>query len=162
MRSRQMVEGALALFSLCAMPGFAGSQASATHACASFEDSTARLACYDRAFGAPLKTTSKPAESQIEEQFGFNPVQVQKQQQAVATDAAPVDEKIMATIKRVGKQPTGEFIATLDNDQVWVQRESNSRAVLAVGESVTIRKAALGSYFLITADGVATRVRRQK
>ena len=69
-------------------------------------------------------------------------------------------DSITATVTEVGKQPRGQFIVTLDNGHVWVQSETNSRARLAVGDTVTIKKGALASYLLVTPGKVATRVKR--
>ena len=47
----------------------------------------------------------------------------------------------------------------LANGQVWVQSEANQNGYLRDGSSVTIKRAALGSYKLVS-DTVSTRVRR--
>ena len=66
--------------------------------------------------------------------------------------------EMMGTVKEALKGT--QFIVTLDNGHVWVQSETNSRARLAVGDTVTIKKGALASYLLITPSKVATRVKR--
>lgn len=135
-----------------------------SHPCAAISEDTARLACYDRSFGAAANepvTSEKPATTPPpKKDFGFTPEQM-RGEQPDRPKAAPVTS-VAATIARLEKQPTGKFVATLDNDQVWVQRETNSLARVKVGDQVTLRKASLGSYFLVTPDGVATRVRRLK
>jgi hypothetical protein len=53
-------------------------------------------------------------------------------------------------------------VVTLENGQVWTQIQVDVRARIAVGDTVTIKKAALGSHMLVTASRYATRVRRVK
>ncbi|MBB5880008.1 hypothetical protein GGR74_001156 [Xanthomonas arboricola] len=57
-------------------------------------------------------------------------------------------------------QPDGTRIVSLDSRQRWALTEATSRGPLAEGEVVVIRKAAMGSYMLVTAAGVALRARR--
>lgn len=71
-------------------------------------------------------------------------------------------ESITEKVTSVGHRPTGELVVTLANGQVWVQIESGSRAQVGVGQTVTIKKASLGSYLLVPPNRVATRVRRVK
>ena len=54
----------------------------------------------------------------------------------------------------------GKFVATLANGQMWAQTELNSRIEVRVGDTVRIRRGALGSYLLSNDAGMATRVRR--
>jgi hypothetical protein len=71
-------------------------------------------------------------------------------------------ESISGTVAKVGRQPAGELIVTLESGQVWTQVQVDTRARIAAGDTVTIKKAALGSYLLVTAGRYATRVRRVK
>jgi hypothetical protein len=73
-----------------------------------------------------------------------------------------IPHRITARVRQVGQQRDGRFVVTLDNDQVWLQSETMSRARVAVDDEVTIREASLGSFLLVTTDDVATRVRRVK
>lgn len=75
-----------------------------------------------------------------------------------AAKAAP--QRITARIRHVERQRDGRFVVTLDNEQVWLQTETMSRARVAVDDDITIREASLGSFLLVTASEVATRVRR--
>jgi hypothetical protein len=54
------------------------------------------------------------------------------------------------------------MVVTLADGQVWAQLDPDTRAKLKVGDTVTIRRAALGSYLLVTPSGMATRVKRLK
>lgn len=159
------------------------------HACASIADDQRRLACYDEAFGQPVSvvpTVAAPAVASSAAVAGSGTPAVASaaavssaattgavdpqadfglsEQAKVARDPEKAKltnpDSITATVTEVGKRPRGEFIVTLDNGHVWMQSETNSRARLAVGDTVTIKKGALASYLLITPSKVATRVKR--
>jgi hypothetical protein len=76
--------------------------------------------------------------------------------------ASTAPQRITARVSQVERQRDGRFVVTLDNAQVWQQSETMSRARVAVDDEVTIREASLGSFLLLTANEVATRVRRVK
>jgi hypothetical protein len=118
----------------------------AQHPCAQVRDDTDRLACYDSAFGKP----AKPAPAA--EQFG------RPAKPAPAAAAAPAS--VTAAVTALDRLRDGKFVVTLDNSQVWSQSEINSQALVAIGDTVTVRRAALGSYLLVTKAGIATRVKR--
>ena len=117
------------------------------HACASITDDGARLACYDREFGSPyLPSNGAPPDGQP------------------ATRSAPADVKkefsFSAFVTGIERRRDGMFVVTLDNAQAWSQTEINTRIEIRAGDSVRIRRGALGSYLLSTGEGLATRVKR--
>ena len=71
----------------------------------------------------------------------------------------PDTASIESTVTLVSTRRTGEFVYTLANGQVWVQSEANQNGYLRDGTGVTIKRAALGSYKLVSGT-VSTRVRR--
>jgi hypothetical protein len=71
-------------------------------------------------------------------------------------------DSIIVTIKSIGRRATGEQVFQTADDQTWVEVEPTSRVRVEPGETVTIRKAALGSYLLVTSGRVGTKVRRVK
>ena len=66
------------------------------------------------------------------------------------------------SIKSLDWRRDGKFVVTLDNTQVWAQSEFNSQADVQVGDAITVRRGALGSYLLVTKAGLGTRVMRVK
>ena len=56
--------------------------------------------------------------------------------------------------------PRGEWIFTLDNQQVWDQTEAELSKRFEVGETVHIEHGAMGSLWLAADKGRKTRVRR--
>jgi hypothetical protein len=69
---------------------------------------------------------------------------------------------IPATVVQLSVRSNGRFIVTLDNGTIWSQSQNKSDVRIAVGDSVTLKKATLGSYLLVTRDGVSTRVKRDR
>ena len=94
-----------------------------------------------------------------ERDFGLT--EAQKQQRVPEEAPKPPQEtaSIETTVTIVSTRRTGEFVYALANGQVWVQSEANQNGYLRDGSSVTIKRAALGSYKLVS-DTVSTRVRR--
>jgi hypothetical protein len=101
------------------------------------------------AAAAPLPTQ--------EEQFGLAPEQVKKKAEPPAVPVGP--ESIESVLRELTRRRTGELIYTLENGQRWIQVEADTEGKLAPGAVVTIRKASMGSYKLVSGS-VATRVRR--
>lgn len=164
---------ALMLASLA--PLVAGAESDATPAaaqCVSIEDSAARLACYDRAFGRSSETgAAAPAiaegtaaavstdAARAVDEFGLSDAAKRKRDPEKAKETMP--ESISSTVTRVAFRPTGEVVVTLENEQVWEQAEIvTTKPRVKVGDAVTIRKAALGSYTLLTPGRTVIRVRR--
>ena len=149
-----------------------------THRCASVGDDSARLRCYDAAFGkpsgegasgarsavpaatvttAPASVPSTPDTSvKAREEFGLSEAEkrTRRQEPEARTDS------ITGQVAQLGRRPTGELVVSLADGQVWTQIESDTRARVKVGDTVTIRKASLGSYLLVGPDRIAIRVHR--
>lgn len=131
------------------------------HPCAGIDESEARLACYDEAFGRPAgvpDTDRRTDPEKAREEFGLSEAQLQTKDPKRARDKGP--DSIEAIVARLAYQPGGERVVWLDNRQIWLQTEVTIRGTLTKGDKVRIRKAALGSHMLVTPDGVALRVRR--
>jgi hypothetical protein len=142
------------------------------HPCATIVDDSARLACYDEAFGRPAGAGSaKPAvpaaaaavdpSAKAREDFGLS--EAAKEAREPSQDRPVVPTSVTGKVVELTRSAvTGEATVTLDNGQVWTEVEAYSGVVLRKGDVVTIRKASLGSFLLVTPRNVATRVRRLK
>jgi hypothetical protein len=132
----------------------------ARHPCANEADPATRLACYDRAFGAPAEVPAAkpaaPAPAAKPEDFGYT----DKQRARNASGDSAATTSITAVATKIEKLRNGYLAVHLDNGQVWTQTELKSNALIAVGDSISIRRAALGSYLLTTKAGIGTKVRR--
>lgn len=95
-----------------------------------------------------------------QDEFGLTEAAKRARDPEKAKEEMP--ESITEKVTSVGHRPTGELVVTLANGQVWLQIESGSRAKVGAGQTVTIKKASLGSYLMVAPDRIATRVRRIK
>lgn len=132
------------------------------HPCAAVREDADRLACYDSAFGRPGAADPRPADAEpaamANRDFGFSEAEKRVRYPDSARDKEL--DQIEATVVSISFRSTGSAVVTLDNGQVWEQAETLTSARLRAGDNVTIRKAALGSYRLLTPGKVAMRVRR--
>jgi hypothetical protein len=155
-----------------------------THPCAAVDDPAERLACYDETFprpGAvagveqkvggpvaeptevpqPREIPAAPAAAEgpeLVEEFGLTEAQLQARDPERPRE--PRVDRIEATVVGIRHRASGERLVTLDNGQVWLQTEITVRGHLAEGDQVVIRRAAFGSFQLVTPGRVALRVRR--
>jgi predicted Zn-dependent protease len=146
-----------ALFSCSAL------SAADSHPCGFEADPQSRLACYDRAFppqgnaAVPMPSPEAVLEKQRDE-FGLPEAEVVKRD---PERARPADlGGIEAAVARVSISPQGARVVYLDNGQAWRFLDVTTRGPLAVGDRVQIRRAAMGSFQLVTPGRVALRVRR--
>ena len=93
-------------------------------------------------------------------EFGLTEAAKQAKDPAKAAEAAAAPTSVTAKVLSVQFRKYGEFVVTLDNAQVWEQNEPMPSAIVRVGDTVTVKKAVLGSYTLVTAARVATKVHR--
>jgi hypothetical protein len=118
--------------------------------CAGEADQAKRLACFDA-----LAATVPKVEA---DQFGLTA--------DIAHKRDPVGEHLAAEAVLPGKivalrqGAQGGLVFTLDNQQVWIQAEVNSRIQFAVGDVVHIEHGAMGSLWLAADKGRKTRVKR--
>ena len=118
--------------------------------CAGESDQAKRLACFDA-----LVATLQKVEA---DQFGLT-VDIARKRDPVGerqADDAVLPGKILAL--RQGRR--GEWIFTLDNQQVWDQTEAEPSKRFEVGEAVHIEHGAMGSLWLAADKGRKTRVKR--
>lgn len=133
------------------------------HACAAVADPGERLACYDRAFPPAAGARSGVGDLQARrkeavENFGLNPRQLFERQPDELREVEP--DRIQGVVSGILERETGERVVTLEGGQSWLLTEVTSRDRLGKGDQVTIRKAALGSYVLLTPTRVPLRARR--
>jgi ABC-type enterochelin transport system ATPase subunit len=69
---------------------------------------------------------------------------------------------LVSTVSEITTQPHGERVIALENGQVWMQKSLENVIRIKVGDQVTIRRAALGSFMLSPPSGQSIRVTRVK
>lgn len=138
------------------------------YACSAIEDAQARLACYDGAVGqlraaegaGQIVAVDRLRAEELErEAFGFSLPSLPRL--FSRSESTPELETTHLEIARVSRRPDGYVTVTMTNGQVWSQIDGRAPRTIREGASVTIRRAAFGS-FLLAADagGAAIRVRR--
>lgn len=138
-------------------------------ACTREQDDTRRLACFDNAAataqaaaekGAAEKTAAGKVDAT--ETFGVQGSELARQRDdAVAEQGGAPSQRLTAKVTGIDKRPRGELVFTLDNGQVWAQKEVGAYLPIKVGDSITILAGSLGSFRLVVANRVTavTRVR---
>jgi hypothetical protein len=141
--------------------------------CIGISSSADRLACYDKLAGrvsapkaaavtaapAPAATVAAapaPAAAPTAEDFGLSPVQ-----KAASSSSPPEIKSVSAKVAGFGHSPSRRTQVTLDNGQVW-EYQDDPDSLLSIGDSVTIKHAALGSFILLTPTKLSHRVSRVK
>ena len=124
-------------------------------ACAREQDDARRLACFDRA-AVPKVEAPKADASHA---FGVHGSELARNRDDSATRPEPPPKRISATVTAIDKRARGELVVTLDNGQVWAQKEAGAYFPLKAGDSVAILAGTLGSFRLI-AGNRATAVTR--
>lgn len=142
--------------------------------CAGIENNEARLACYDNAVGR-LRTAEtegrivavdrQQVETLQRESFGFRLPTLASMLPGFRDDEDADEEftELQMQVTRIAQRAYGRSAFIMANGQIWVQTESQSARNVRVGDTVTIRRAAMGSFMLSPArSGAALRVRREE
>jgi hypothetical protein len=138
--------------------------------CAAVQDATQRLACYDAAVGRLREAETEgrivavdreQVETLERESFGFSiPSLASLIPRLGRQGGEPSIERIETQVERIfGGVARYSFV--LANGQTWTQVDPQDVRNVRPGDPVTIRRGALGSYFMTTPrGGAAHRVRR--
>jgi hypothetical protein len=124
--------------------------AAALRRCAGETDEARRLACFDA-----LAATLGKVEA---DQFGLTADIARKRDPAGERQAD--DAVLPGKIVALHQAAQGQFIFTLDNQQVWMQMEAQPNKPFAVGDVVHIEHGAMGSLWLAASKARKTRVKR--
>ncbi|MDR7194737.1 hypothetical protein [Luteimonas terrae] len=127
------------------------------HPCAVTPDPAKRLACYDTAFPPPPTVREATAAQAIQE-FGLatpppplrNPGQPERE-----ADPDRIDARVAEVVHGSG----GRRTVVLENGQRWTV-QAGTIGPMSPGDTVQLRKGALGAYLLRTQAGVSLRARR--
>jgi hypothetical protein len=139
---------------------------SAFMACASEQEDAKRLACFDAAVArarsqpAPAAVPAAAAATPVltkEEKFGLRG-DLKEEKVKQAPELAEL-ESLSGKATKVAAKPHGQLIVTLDNGQTWTEIQANSGLRVKVGDQVTVKAGALGSYSLV-ANGRSSKVTR--
>jgi len=121
--------------------------------CAGINDDSARLTCYDDLAGRPRSHAPKGAAD-----FGVTEELKRRRDPEAWSAARP--ESITRTVKSVGRNASDRLVVTMEDGQVWLQIETKSHVPVRPGDVVVIKRAAMGTFMMLTPGSVSTRVRR--
>jgi hypothetical protein len=146
---------ALLLTAIASWRALAGSSGlpDALQACTLERDDSKRLACYDREVA---HLAAKPDKS-----FGLSPQQQTKLEPPEARDK-PKPQTLSSTVSAVSQRADGRNVVTLANGQVWLQGEAWTAMPVSVGDTISIKPGALGSFKLYAPSGIAIWVTRAR
>lgn len=134
--------------------------------CRAITDDAERLACFDSAVGR-LETAQASEElvvvsrEQVEEtRRGLFGLTLPKIKLFGGGDENEVKE-LSSTVASFARTPRGGWVVTLDDGAVWAQTDNTYVGTPKVGESIVIKKAALGSFMAKIDGGRAFRIERR-
>jgi hypothetical protein len=133
-----------------ALPAATANLDDALRRCAQQADSSARLACFDG-----IVATLPQIQA---DRFGMT-ADVKRQRDPEAIQHAR-SENLNGKIAALSRGSRGEFIFTLDNQQVWHQVEPRANIEFQVGENVRIEHGAMSSLWLVADKHRKIRVKR--
>jgi len=171
------VAAPLALAQARELPSTPG-QLAEVYRCAELAEDAGRLACYDAAIGR-LKQAEQTGEFRAidragvadvrREAFGFalpNLARILpfgRSGDEADTAIQEAAERQTFEVARVIERAHGYHAFVMTNGQVWAQVEAESARPMRPGTSVTVRRASLGSYMMVSErGGGAQRVRREQ
>jgi hypothetical protein len=130
--------------------------------CAGIDEQLKRLACYDQVVERPAGATARTASSASAAPIATEPGSPQKAFGLYSVEhpapSAPAESVLTAKVISLGSNSRGHSTVTLEGDQVW--ELDSADPVLAAGETVTVKRGALGAFILTTAGGRLHRVHR--
>ncbi len=153
--------------------------------CAAVEDDAQRLECFDNEVSrhqqivileekpeipqakstelqspasSPDVPIAVPAKTTIDN-FGMNP---KLASQSANGDIPAEITEITAMVTEVYERPYGEYVVTLDNGQVWTEKEHKAGLRIKEGDTLIIRKGRFGGYRLIGGGNRSSQVVRVK
>lgn len=138
-------------------------------ACVDIADDAARLACYDQAVrnvrsaaneGRVVAVDREQVETLRRDSFGLSLPSIASLLPRRNSESDALDE-VALQVQSVSRYMDGRHVFEMSNGQQWVQIEPARARNIREGDTITIRRAALGSFMMVGArGGAAHRVRR--
>lgn len=141
-------------------------------ACRAIAEPTARLACFDRTAAALQDATAKHDVVVVDRQevakvrrslfgFGMPSLAVFGVGAKDSHDVAPEEAEITTTIRSASRDGDGNWIVTLEDGAIWHQTGGTIALGPRPGGAVTIKRGAIGSYFMKIGSQPAVKARRE-
>ena len=179
MKVRHVLAASLALASSAVAgqhPPAAGAQQStaldAVLNCRSIAGATERLACFDRSTDALQSATAKHDIVVVDREtvrktqrslFGFNLPggTILDSGNSKTRQADEEEREINATVRSAQMGADGYWVVVLEDGAVWHQTDGTLALSPKPGNTVTIRRAALGSYYMRVGSQPGVKARRE-
>jgi hypothetical protein len=139
------------------LPGIATSSGESLQGCAAIAADAQRLACFDR-LAAQSAAGKAPAAAAVAAPVAPAAAQPPPFGLYKSEHPAPVEQEISAKITAFGRRADGKPTIALEGNGLWELEDSDP--LMAVGDVVTIKRSALGSFMLTTPTHRTHHVRR--
>ncbi len=136
--------------------------------CRKIEDGPQRLACYDKAVGfmakadetGDLVTVDRQQRTTLRRQaFGFNLPSLSMFDKGQKLEE---NDRLTGKAARASQNKNGQWVITLDDGAVWVQTDDASLYPAPhPGSTIAIRRATLGSFFMLIDGRQQVRAKRE-
>jgi hypothetical protein len=146
-------------------------QLSQAYSCRPIQDVAERAACYDRAIdelmaaeqqGEFVAVDRGRVEAAQRESFGFNLPSISSLIPRIGGGGSIELEALELQVERVVTLPDGRRMFVMTDGQRWTQVEAQRSGNVRAGDAVTVRRAAVGTFMLVSERGGAGHhVRRQ-
>ena len=153
MTTRFRVTAVTLLAAVVCLPALAGNETVSDdlRRCAKESDNARRLACFDAIVSALPKLEA--------DRFGMTAEIAHNRDPAAPYN--PAQQGVLAAkITALRQASGGEWIFTLDNQQVWMQQEARAGITFSVGDAIQIEHGAMGTLWLAADKHRKIRVRR--
>jgi hypothetical protein len=128
-------------------------------ACSALRRDAERLLCYDKAVASLKAGTAGAPAATAENMFGANSDVLD-----APANKSPVKreelKQISGSVTSLHRGDDGMIQIELDNGQVWRQQDADVRLMVSKGDTVTIVRAAMGTFRLTDKSGRFARFRR--
>lgn len=142
--------------------------------CATVQDGAQRLACYDAAVGRLREAESQGNLIAVDRQqvatleresFGFRLPTLSTFVPRLGDGGESTEglESLQMQVARIASRANGRHAFVMENGQIWTQAEAQRTSNVRAGDTITIRRGAIGNYMLSPSrGGAAHRVRREE
>lgn len=128
-------------------------------ACATLQRDSERLACFDRAVAVIQSGAESAAPLSAENMFGAS-----SEVTGASGNPQPVKreelKQISGTVTSLRHVDDGMIVLELDNGQVWRQQDSGVSLFVSTGDTVTVARAAMGTFRIADKTGRYARFKR--
>lgn len=128
-------------------------------ACAGLRRDAERLLCYDKAIAQIRSGAAEAPPPSAENMFGANSavLDVKAHEDGVKREEL---RQITGSVTSLRRGDDGMIQLVLDNGQVWRQQDADIRLMIDKGDTVTIARAAMGTFRITDKSGRFARFKR--